>query len=276
MNLVSVANLCMTLLHFSPKAASRSSRKQVSAINGKGTARLCVTLAAACLLVELAQASTLYRYRDKNGSIVLNRTIPPEFVGQGYEVLNDKGRVIEVIPPALTDAQIAAREAEKRRQEMLEKQRKLQEEQDRELKLLYSHPNDVVRILKRRIQDIQSVISLRQSQIVTTRKEIEALEAQAAEAQRKGLEISEHLISALNKARKDIANDLADIQENQKEMTRALEEFDQKIRRMEQITGDAASDYPPLLESLKQDLSVGNTPTGPAQPAAAHSGSSTP
>ena len=41
----------------------------------------------------VAQAE-LYRYVDDKGVVVLDRHgVPPQFIGRGYEVLNDQGRV---------------------------------------------------------------------------------------------------------------------------------------------------------------------------------------
>src|SRR3990167_2949902 len=122
----------------------------------------------ACVGASFAAPGTLYRYKDEQVNVVLNSTIPSEFVAKGYEVLNAQGRVIEKVPPALTQEQRAQRDAEKLRQEAEAEARKQQEIQDKEPKLLYSHPDDIVRILQRRIQDAQAVIQLRRSQIETS------------------------------------------------------------------------------------------------------------
>jgi hypothetical protein len=204
-----------------------------------------------CLTLELSHGGTLYRYLDNNGNVVLNSTIPPEFVGQGYQVLNEKGRLMETVPPALTAEQIAARDAERMRQQALEAEHKRQLEIDQELKLLYSHPNDLVRTLRRRILDIQGVLQLRHTQIEAGRREISELEGRAADAQRQGREIPDSLIGSIARLRKEIANNQADIEQGHQEMARVLEEFDANIQRMEVITDQQASDYPALLEGLR-------------------------
>ena len=53
----------------------------------------------AVLILMSASASTLagnlYRYENDQGIMVINDTVPPEFVHKGYDVLNSSGRVIE-------------------------------------------------------------------------------------------------------------------------------------------------------------------------------------
>lgn len=206
----------------------------------------------ACAGVTLAASGTLYRYKDEQGNVVLNSTIPSEVVAKGYEVLNAQGRVIEKVPPALTKEQRAQRDAEKLRKEAEEEARKQQEIQDKELKLLYSHPDDIVRILQRRIQDAQAVIQLRRSQIEISKKQIAQLESTAADAQRKGKDIPDQVLDSLSQLRKGIGNDEADIEEQKQEMQRAIQEFDAKIRRMEVLTGQRATDYDKLLGNSTQ------------------------
>lgn len=219
----------------------------------------------ACAGATVAAPGTLYRYKDEQGNVVLNSTVPSEFVAKGYEVLNAQGRVIEKVPPALTPEQKAQRDAEKMRQEAEEAARKQQEIEDAELKQLYSHPDDIVRILQRRIQDAQVVIQMRRGQIEVSTKQIGELESTAADAQRKGKEVPDRVLESLNNLRKGIGNDEADIEEQKQEMQRAIKEFDAKIRRMEVLTGQRATGYEALLGSLGQSSPPGEL-VGPPRP----------
>ncbi len=50
-------------------------------------------------------AQDLYRYVDQSGVTVLARSIPPEYVSQGYEIINAQGHVIQtVLPKAVIDS----------------------------------------------------------------------------------------------------------------------------------------------------------------------------
>lgn len=52
-------------------------------------------------------AANMYRYTDENGQIVISSTIPQEATKRGYDILSNNGRVIETIPPAPTEEEIA-------------------------------------------------------------------------------------------------------------------------------------------------------------------------
>ena len=62
-----------------------------------GALRLPLLLSV--LLPALAGAGELYRYVNDKGVIVLDRQgVPPEYIGKGYDVLSDQGRVVRLAP----------------------------------------------------------------------------------------------------------------------------------------------------------------------------------
>ena len=57
-----------------------------------------ITLLIGLLLPLISGAAEVYRYTNEKGLPVLDRQgVPPQFIGKGYEVLNEQGRVIKVI-----------------------------------------------------------------------------------------------------------------------------------------------------------------------------------
>ncbi len=218
---------------------------------------ISVPVLVSCILGLCLNATAMaqvYRYKDDSGNVVLNRTIPPKYVPNGYDILNDKGRVIERVPPALTPEQIAARDAERERQRIAEEEKARQAAYDNELRQLYSHPNDAVRVLERRIQDIDAVIQLKRGQIESANNQILDQETDAADIQRKGLPVPDRILQKIKLLRSDITNAEADIQELQQEREKVISEFDAKIKRLEMLTKRAASDYPKLLEKLHPEI----------------------
>lgn len=97
-------------------------------------------------------AANMYRYTDENGQIVISSTIPQEATKRGYDILSNNGRVIETIPPAPTEEEIAAREAEKQRQKELAEQL----EKDRALLKRFSHPDQAVKAMHRKIRELEA------------------------------------------------------------------------------------------------------------------------
>jgi len=194
----------------------------------------------------------LYRYKDADDKTVLSRTVPPEFVAKGYEVLNEKGRVIEKVAPALTPEQIAQRDADLAQQKEEEAKKLEQARADAELKQLYSHPDDAVRIMERKATDILNLMQAKQSKIEFSQKGIVEIEQKAAELQRKGLSVPSRFDAQLVALRKDIENSQADLVERSESFDVLIREFDTKVKRLEIITRKKSVNYDSVLEKLNQ------------------------
>jgi hypothetical protein len=196
-------------------------------------------------------AAQLYRYKNEQGLMVLTQTLPAEYATKGYEILNEKGRVIKVIPPALTPEQIAERDAALERARLAEIEKKKQDKIDEELKLLFSHPNDAVRVLERRIQDFKGLIEVKKAKISSLQVQIAEEEAAAAARQRKGLPVTEDSLIKIGNMQKEVQHNQMDVEEIQQDISKQLLIYDEKIKRLEVITEKVATDYPAFLNSLK-------------------------
>ncbi|KZY37680.1 hypothetical protein A3752_08595 [Oleiphilus sp. HI0081] len=231
-----------------------SQRPYIFKHTGKRLAVVALLLLCSLSLVAThASAAQLYRYKDNQGTYVLNQTIPPEYVKKGYDILNRQGRVIQVVAPELTAEQIAARDAALEQERLQKIEAEKQALIDGELKQLYSHPNDAVRVLSRRVQDIKGLILVKRTKIDASKNGIIEEEAQAANRQRQGLKVFETTLKKLEKYKSDIDNNEHDIVELHNELKKVKDEFDKKIRRLEVITGKTASDYAKLLQDLSDD-----------------------
>lgn len=141
------------------------------------------------LLLPLAvQATELYRYVDDQGVTVLSRQgVPPEFIGKGYEVLNDQGRVVKVIAPAPT--------AEERQRLLAEKARA---SSDAQLLRLYSSPADVERARARKLAELDGLISVARGNLQSARSQQTNLQSQAAEHERAGRKVPSTLLTQID------------------------------------------------------------------------------
>lgn len=137
-----------------------------------GLARLLPLLLLPCAMT--LQAYEMYRYVDRNGITVISRLgVPADVIGNGYEVLNDQGRVIRVVPRALT--------AEEHRQLAEEKR---QAEVDRQLMRLYSQVADVDRAAARKQAELDATISLVRRNMGELQRERSTLLNEAANLER--------------------------------------------------------------------------------------------
>ncbi|MDH4584080.1 DUF4124 domain-containing protein [Pseudomonas sp. BN415] len=149
------------------------------------------SLALVLLLPALAGAAELYRYVDDKGVTVLDRQgVPPEYIGKGYEVLNEQGRVVRVIPPA------PSREEMQRQLDA-----KARASSDAQLLRLYTSVEDVDRALERKLAELDGLIGVARGNQQSLRTQQANLQSQAAESERAGRDVPSHLVEQINNLR---------------------------------------------------------------------------
>lgn len=193
------------------------------------------TALALALGFSAQAAANMYRYTDENGQIVISSTIPQEATKRGYDILNDNGRVIDTIPPAPTDEEIAAREAEKQRQKELAEQR----EQDRALLKRFSHPDQAVKAMHRKIRELEGLIQLKRGNISVISSQLDNEQSRAANMERAGREIPEATLEKIRRLEAQIRDIEREIASQTQEIDELRKAFEDDIERLEEVTGEA-------------------------------------
>ena len=169
-----------------------------------------------------------YRYIDSRGVTVMDRQVPAEYSGKGYEVLNQRGRVIQVVPPAPTAAEI--REAQAAAQAA-----KVQADADAQLLHLYSSLADVDRARTRKLAELDALISVAQGNIQNLSTQQGALQGQAADQERAGRQVPQSLIDQMSDVRDQQQTLKADILRYQATRKQADADFAQDRARLQQL-----------------------------------------
>lgn len=175
----------------------------------------------------------MYRYVDKSGQMVISNTVPQEASTRGYDILNAKGRVIETVAPAPTEAELAERAARQEREQKAQQQRL----DDAKLLRRYSHPDDAVRAMHRKLNEMQSLSQLKQGNISVIVNQLDDEQSRAADMERSGRNIPDATLNKIDRLQsqvRDIEREIA-IQNSDVEMVR--KQFRRDIHRLEEITG---------------------------------------
>lgn len=184
--------------------------------------------AASLLLIALplaGQAAELYRYLDRNGTLVIDRQgVPPEYAGKGYDVLNEQGRVIRKVAPALPAAELDRRERE--RQQALV---------DGQLRRLYSNVEDVDRAKARKLAELDGLLQIKKANLEATRQLQSQLMEQAAVQQRNGQALPADLQARLDAAAADQVRLQADLQRFDELRSSTSAAFDADRARMQRL-----------------------------------------
>lgn len=190
--------------------------------------RLIALLLTLSLIPLAADARQFFRYKDADGQTVINSSIPPEFVKNGYEIIDDKGVVLREVAPQLSEEEIRNRRAEEQR---------VQEERvrDAELVKLYRSPGDVDRAMRTWLSRLDMEIRLKDNRIDILRTEFNALQSQAANQERAGQAVDAELLTQMAEIEAEIADYQAEIDHVEARKTEAREDFAADRERMEII-----------------------------------------
>ena len=171
------------------------------------------------------QAVEFYRYVDTNGVTVISRQgVPSDVIGNGYEVINAHGRVVRVVPRALT--------AEEHRQLQEEKQ---QAEIDRQLLRLYSKVSDVERAEDRKQAEIDSHIALVRRNMADIQKDKSVLLKQAGNHERAGRPVPDELLEQISQLEQRERGYLKEIERCQQLRLDVAREFALDKKRVEYL-----------------------------------------
>lgn len=177
--------------------------------------RFVYCLCLLCSLPLAMQAVELYRYVDSNGITVISRQgVPSNVIGNGYEVLNEQGRVVRVVPRALTAEEHLQQQEAKR-----------QAEQDRQLMRLYSHVEDVERAAARKQAELDALTGLVRRNMSDLQQDRSQLLNEAANQERAGRSISDELrqqIASLNQQEQKYLQDIASYQRQKDEFAESF------------------------------------------------------
>lgn len=197
--------------------------------------QLSIFLLAFCVMQSLWSAGFSYRYRDNDGVTHIGYSVPPKFVPNGYEVLNDQGRVIEVVlPKEVLDerARKMLKQAEARHK------MELQRTKDEALLRYYSSPEDVERVRDRKLTEFDNFIEIQHANIMSYKSKVATLQGQAANLERTGREVTQEILATLNTLEEKIQDAEQAIQLKKKEKVQVNRAFEEDIKRLNYLLSD--------------------------------------
>jgi len=218
---------------------NKSGKLQVSRHRCNATWRFLLSFVfiSAFLQGQLVYAEErAFKYRNSDGVVVINSSIPPEYVDKGYEIINPStGTVIEVVPPALTPDEL--KEAKRKAEQVAAQEREKEKQRQYDLRLLtlYSEPNDAVRAYERRIKSTDLAIERYQADLASKQSRKNQLTREAADLERAGKEVDPQLIESLKAIEESInvINRLIESQHDEKKKIRL--EFESTVYRLEEL-----------------------------------------
>ena len=192
-------------------------------------------LPALLIAASQVQARNLYRYYDAEGKMVVDYRVPAEYVGKGYEVLNDKGVVIQVVPRELTEEEKAQRDVEQRLRLEAEAEQERLRKWDESLLLRYSAVEDIEDARERALRDLRIRVSILKSNKRSLKLQVENYQKQAADLERAGKAVDLERLQTIEELQGEIASTDRAIDDRQREIEEVSSAYQQDIDRFEML-----------------------------------------
>jgi len=177
----------------------------------------------------------LYKYANEDGVTVLDSHVPARYVENGYTILSLDGRVLEIVPRALTDEEIRVRDirlAEERKRERIAREQKIA---DQNLLRIYSTPEDVIRARDTKLASIEGFINSSQSNLLRLETQKRDMESQLANIERSGGKISKERVSQVRTIENRIRQNEREIKEKRAEKEELAASFSADLKRVREL-----------------------------------------
>ncbi len=161
--------------------------------------KFTILLLISALFISQANAANLYKYKDDQGREITGSRVPAEFVKNGYQVLNERGQVIEVVQRTLTAEERAAQSEQLEQQRLLE-QAAMRQEEDRMLLRLYRTPEEVVRRRDATIEQLEAQMIVLNSLLEDAEEKLAELEQRVVNNENAGTQIPANLAAQVEDA----------------------------------------------------------------------------
>ncbi|MFQ3229313.1 hypothetical protein [Reinekea sp.] len=180
---------------------------------------LCVSIIFTSLwLASNAQAAQFYRWKDEQGNLFVQSYIPPEYVANGYEIVDEAGNLVKKVSPQIS-------EAEKQAKEMSRINGEMQRARDEELLKFYRSPSDVDRAMTTWLSRMDMEIRVKQNRIRIKENEFASLQEKAANQERSGQQVD------------------AEIEEQMKAIQLEIDQFNLEIREVQLRQDESRSEF---------------------------------
>ena len=179
----------------------------------------------------------IYRYVDENGYTVMDDRIPEQYIKNGYTVINSFGAIVNVVEAALTEDQLSRLEKSAREKIEDERLKAVAEASDRQLLKTFADPSDAERAMNRQLEALDIRIDITRGNIKRLVIEKETENEHAAALERSGREVTEEILSSLERVERQISSAYVLIEEKEQEKVQLRKAFAVDIKRLRELRG---------------------------------------
>lgn len=180
-------------------------------------------------------AAELYRYKNEDSVTVLDSYVPARYVKNGYAILSLDGRVLEVVPRALSDREIRERDRSLAAEENIAREKREREIADQNLMRLYGAPSDVIRARDAKISSIVSLIETQEGTIKRLQFQKRQQESALADIERPGDVIGKDRLARISSLENRIAQVESEIAKKEDEKGTFSIAYAEDLKRVKEM-----------------------------------------
>ena len=180
-------------------------------------------------------AAELYRYKNEDSVTVLDGYVPARYVKSGYAILSLDGRVLEVVPRALSDREIRERDRSLAAAESIASAKRKREIVDQNLMRLYGAPSDVIRARDAKISSIVSLIETQEGAIKRLQFQKRQQESALADIERAGGVIGKDRLARISSLENRIAQVESEIAKKEDEKGTLSIAYAEDLKRVKEM-----------------------------------------
>lgn len=175
-------------------------------------------------------SGAFYRYTTEDGRLVMTNALPQEAIYTGYEVIDGAGRVLRTVEPAMPEEERLKKRAE------LQAEMRRQEEEE-QLKRLYSTPEDAERARDRQIQALELNISYAETSISQAEEKLQKELSAAARFEKMGRDVPDTNKAAIEQLNRQLEDLRKEVTEHKAAIEKTREKFKPIIDRLADMKG---------------------------------------
>jgi hypothetical protein len=197
--------------------------------------RLPFPCVLALALLATAAEARLYRWVDDDGAVHYTDTLPPAQVERGHSEMTEKGVVVGITAPAKTLEEVQREDELKRFRDAADRAKKQQEAADRVLLRTFRSVDDMVMARDGKLASIDVMVQVTRSNIRRQQDWLRGLRADAANLERTGKPIPQHLSDSIGKTEKSIREAYAAIVDREQQKQEIHASFASDLKRFRQL-----------------------------------------
>ena len=195
------------------------------------------------LVASPSMAAGLYKWVDEDGNVRYSDRLPANQARRSHSELNAQGVVVSTRDAAKSEEELAAEAEAKRKQEEKAAEearlKAIQDQKDQVLLMTFSSAEEIEHARENRLEVIDSVIRLIQSNIETTQEKLATLQERALNAYTsKGAEVPGGLAQKIEHFERKVRTRSRQLELKMEERQKIVNKYEKDLARYRQLKAD--------------------------------------